>query len=65
MAEKTVCFKIEEETIDKFKKLCIDNKKTMKESLTEMILRIRRSYYWLKFIIFIKNSRLKFLNLID
>lgn len=38
MTEKTVCFRIEEETIDKFKKLCIDNKKTMKDSLTEMIL---------------------------
>ena len=38
MAEKTVCFRIEEETIDNFKKYCIDNKKTMKETLTEMIL---------------------------
>ena len=38
MAEKTVCFRIEEETIDTFKKYCIDNKKTMKQLLTEMIL---------------------------
>lgn len=37
MVEKTVCFKIEEETIDNFKKLCIDNKKTMKDYLTELI----------------------------
>lgn len=39
MAEKMVCFRIEEETIDTFKKYCIDNKKTMKEKLTEMILK--------------------------
>lgn len=37
MTEKTVCFKIEEETIDNFKKLCIDNKRTMKDYLTELI----------------------------
>ena len=37
MTEKTVCFKIEEETIDNFKKLFIDNKKTMKDYLTELI----------------------------
>ena len=37
MVEKTVCFKIEEEKIDNFKKLCIDNKKTMKDYLTELI----------------------------
>ncbi len=39
MAEKTVCFRIEEETILDFKKYCLDNKKTMKQLLNEMILR--------------------------
>lgn len=39
MAEKTVCFRIEEETIDSFKKYCIDNKKTMKQLLKELILK--------------------------
>lgn len=37
MAEKTLCFRVEEETIDSFKKLCIDRKKSMKEVLTEFI----------------------------
>ena len=38
MVEKTLCFRADEETIDNFKKLCIDRKKSMKEVLTEFIL---------------------------